>query len=337
MNKKYTFSLIIVILLVISFVIPPRQVQAETIPTFSIVTVEKDEDVTIYTYNFPANKTYKVLMGEYGTLGVGGIEVTTINTGTGGSFYGTFLIPAALQGRELIAIRLQGVDTPYYAYNWFYNDPEGDCACQPGYTGYPTFYIESVVEDTSVTIKTLNFPKNVEFKVLMGAYGTKGIGGFLVETINSGEGGVFTDTYSIPVDLKGLNRIAIRLESSSGYFAYNWFWNNTEEAADPGVPADPGYTGFPSFFITAVDEDNTVTVKTLNFPKDTDFVVTMGKMWTTGIGGYSVSTINSGVGGEFTQTFSVPAALYGLDRISIRLQAANGYYSYNWFWNNTYP
>jgi hypothetical protein len=337
MKKSNNILVILSLILVLTLVLPPKAVQAGTIPTFSIVDVEKDLNVTVYTYNFPANKTYKVLMGEYGTLGVGGIEVTTINTGTGGSFYGTFLIPAALFGRELIAIRLQGIDTPYYSYNWFYNDPDGDCGCNTDYSGIPTFKIDSVVKDTNVTIKAYNFPKGTEFKVLMGVYGTKAINGIYVETINTGDGGNFTDTYSIPADLKGLYQIAIRLESTSGYYAYNWFYNNTTTPVEPPVTPDPGYTGIPTFFITAVVKDNSVTIKTKNFPANTDFKVTMGKMWTAGIGGTPVVTVNSGTGGEFTQTFSIPSTLYGDARISIRLEAANGYYAYNWFWNNTYP
>ena len=337
MKKSQYILVILSLILGLTLVLPPKSVQASTIPVFSIVDVEKDLNVTIYTYNFPANKTYKVLMGEYGTLGVGGIEVTTINTGTGGSFYGTFLIPAALYGRELIAIRLQGVDTPYYSYNWFYNDTDGDCVCDADYSGIPTFKIDSVIKDTSVTIKAYNFPKDTEFKVLMGVYGTKGVNGFLVETINTGDGGEFTDTYTIPVDLKGLYQIAIRLESTSGYYAYNWFYNNTTTDVEPPVTPDPDYTGIPTFFITAVVKDNSVTIKTNNFPANADFKVTMGKMWTAGIGGTYVITLNSGTGGAFTQTFNIPPALYGEPRISIRLEAANAYYAYNWFWNNTYP
>ena len=62
----------------------------------------------------------------------------------------------------------------------------------------------------------------------MGKYGTKGIGGTLVATTDSGDGGTLTLTYDVPDDLKGLDRIAIRLEATSGgYYAYNWFWNNT--------------------------------------------------------------------------------------------------------------
>ncbi len=55
----------------------------------------------------------------------------------------------------------------------------------------PTFSIVSVVTDSTVTIKTYNFPKDLDFKVTMGLYGTKGVGGTLVSTTNSGAGGSF--------------------------------------------------------------------------------------------------------------------------------------------------
>jgi hypothetical protein len=61
----------------------------------------------------------------------------------------------------------------------------------------------------------------------MGVIGTKGIGGIVVETTDSGAGGAITETYDIPTALKGSALIAIRLQSpTSGYFAYNWFYNN---------------------------------------------------------------------------------------------------------------
>ena len=60
----------------------------------------------------------------------------------------------------------------------------------------------------------------------MGKYGTAGVGGTQVTTTDSGSGGTMDITYLIPAGLKGLDRIAIRMESSAGYYAYNWFWNN---------------------------------------------------------------------------------------------------------------
>lgn len=89
----------------------------------------------------------------------------------------------------------------------------------------PTISIMSVVKDTSVTIQTANFPANQSFNVTMGPIGSQGVGGTSAGTINSGAGGVFTATASIPTQLVGAQQIAIRLQSASGYYSYNWFWN----------------------------------------------------------------------------------------------------------------
>ena len=112
----------------------------------------------------------------------------------------------------------------------------------PVYTGpIPLIFIVDVIRDDTVTIRTANFPKNVEFAVLMNYYGTLGIAGLQVDTVNSGAGGELRWTFKIPDSLKGLQRIAIRLVSySTGYYAYNWFWNYSTIAgpASP-VPAPP--------------------------------------------------------------------------------------------------
>lgn len=226
-------------------------------PTFSIQAVVRDQSVTIKTNNFPANDTFTVTMGKFGTLGIGGTVVTTTNSGQGGIFTVTYTIPAGLQGQAKIAIRLQSPTTGYYAYNWFYNNTTAHATVQvtntpgpsptpkptstptatatPGpsptptvvYVGYPTFSIQSVVRDQSVTIRTNNLRPNDTFTVTMAPYGTLGIGGTVVATTSSGAGGTQTLTYDIPAGLKGSYRIAIRMYSAtSGYYAYNWFYNN---------------------------------------------------------------------------------------------------------------
>jgi len=340
MKKQKIVGLIVIVALFGSIFAGVSQVQASTYPTFSISEVKTDESVTILTNNMPANKNFNVLMGEIGTKGIDGIVVATLNSDKGGSFLATFPIPEQLKGRAQIAIRLEGTDNPYYAYNWFWNDakdgtwPEDyppaqppTCACN-----IPTFSIKSVVKGEDVTITTYNFPKNMEFTVLMGKMWTRGINGIEVATLNSGEGGSFEATFDIPAELANEERIAIRLEGTGGYYAYNWFWNNTA-STPPAEPVD-GYSGYPYFFITAVEKDTTVSFKAYNLPKDTDFAVLMGKMWTMGINGIEVTTLNSGEGGTLEATFAIPAELAGEQRIAIRLQG-EVYYAYNWFWNNT--
>lgn len=209
---------------------------AIVIPTFVIKAVDKNDTVTIQTDNLHLNDTYNVTMGAMGTRGINGIHVATVTTTTSGRITKTFSIPAALQGHEKIAIRLQSPSTGYYAYNWFYNadanlhligTPESSPPSGT-YQGYPYFFIAAVEKATSVTIDEHNFPANTTFIVRMNWMWTKGIAGAIVETVTTDSSGKLSDTkYLIPDFLQGSNKIAIRLESTStGYYAYNWFYNN---------------------------------------------------------------------------------------------------------------
>ena len=93
----------------------------------------------------------------------------------------------------------------------------------------PTFEIASVLRNKQVTIKTSDFPPDTDFVVTMGRFGTQGINGLEVARTNSGKGGSFTATYSIPAKFQGQHQIAIRLQSPTGYYSYNWFYNNSTE------------------------------------------------------------------------------------------------------------
>jgi hypothetical protein len=97
------------------------------------------------------------------------------------------------------------------------------------YSGVPTFSIKAVVRNSTVTIVTSNLPANDTFAVKMNYMGTRGVNGYQVATLASGSGGTQTLTYNTPTQLYGQRQIAIRLESTSGsgYYAYNWFYNNT--------------------------------------------------------------------------------------------------------------
>jgi len=200
-------------------------------PYFNIVSVSPDTSVTIRAYNFPANDTFKVMMNKIGTKGVNGIVVDTISSGSGGSFTATFSIPNALKGQRQIAIRLQSTTgSGYYAYNWFYNATAkyGTGGPYPvTYKGHPTITVTQVVKDKYIILRMVNLPKNDQFKVLMGKYGTKGVKGTQVETFSTGSGGTQTIKVKIPKNLKGVSPIAVRIQSTSGsgYFAYNWFYN----------------------------------------------------------------------------------------------------------------
>ncbi len=200
-------------------------------PYFYISSVSPDNSVTIKAYNFPANDTFKVTMNKIGTKGANGIVVDTIATGKGGSFTATFSIPNALKGQRQIAIRLQSTSgSGYYAYNWFYNAPAKFGTGGPyasTYKGHPTITVTKVVKDKYIILQMYNLPKNDQFKVIMGKYGTKGVKGTQVSTFSTGAGGSQSIKVKIPKNLKGVSPIAVRIQSTSGsgYFAYNWFYN----------------------------------------------------------------------------------------------------------------
>lgn len=242
------------------------------IPTFRITGVTRDQNVTIETNNFPRGQVFTVTMGAFGTQGIGGIVVGTLDSGNGGTLTATFNIPAQLAGSNRIAIRAQTSHAnPFFAYNWFFNNTTGTggqptatavptmtttpppptvtpSPTSPGtggqptatatavpqpppppYTGIPTFTVCSVVRNDTVTIMPHNFPSGQIFTVTMGPFGTQGIGGYVVGTIDTSQPSIGRYTFNIPDQLDNSYRIAIRAQTSHAnpFFAYNWFYNTT--------------------------------------------------------------------------------------------------------------
>jgi hypothetical protein len=215
------------------------------------------------------------------------------------------------------------------------------CALLLGLVGFaqaspiPTISILSITPGVSVTIGGSNFPPGKNFTVTMGTYGSYGVGGTVVGTYASGSGAYFTSTYAIPSGLAGLDKIAIRFDSGTGFFSYNWFYNSGS-APTPGGPTPvPGYAGYPTFSISSVASGSSVTILTQNMPVGQAFTVRMGYYGTLGVGGQVVGTTTD-AGGSYSATFSIPSWLASQSMIAIRLDGPTGYYyAYNWFYNNT--
>lgn len=335
MKKLTTISILamVAVLLIVN-----GQAQALTIPTTSIQGVTQNEEVTIVTYNFPANLDFEVRMGLFGTKGVDGILIGMINSGAGGSLKLTFPIPTGLHAESLIAIRLESTYGGYYAYDWFYNTDygthDGGVAIEDLALG-ASITVSAVDPGESATIKATDLPTNEDFTVLMGLYGTQGIGGINVGTVNAGTAGDLTESFDIPASLADEEKIAIRFESEdSSLVLHTWFVNVAGVSGGMTYPVIT-YSGIPTISILEVNEDEDVTIQTYNYPANKDFMVLMGKFGTRGVGGVLVTTINSGDGGTFEATFDIPETLAGENLIAIRLQTAdNYYYSYDWFYNS---
>ncbi|NPV84861.1 MAG: hypothetical protein HPY45_02475 [Anaerolineae bacterium] len=96
-----------------------------------------------------------------------------------------------------------------------------------GVPGMATIGIVAVKRDESVTVQANEFPANQQYIVFMGYQGTRGVNGISVGTFNTGAGGTFTETFKIPVSLKGNAVIDIRVVFEDGKYAYNFFYNTS--------------------------------------------------------------------------------------------------------------
>jgi hypothetical protein len=323
--KKLSLTIILVLIMTLVLV---NNVPAGTVQTISIVGVTEDEKVTIQTFDFPSNRDFDVRMGEFLTLGVGGTVVGTVNSGTGESQKFTFDIPRALRGQEKIAIRMDSKTDGFYAFNWFYNTNYGTheegLPIEPEKLN-PLISVVTAKKDAFVTIQGSRFPSDESFDVLMGKSGTQGIGGIKAGSFTPRPDGTIFVTFNIPESIKSETRIDIRVASTtSDLFAHTWFDNVTGAVGGAGTGTGTAivYTGIPTISIISVVAGESVTVRTHNYPANRTFNVLMGQIGTRGIGGTQVTTINSGAGGSFVETFDIPASLKDNFQIAIRLQTA---------------
>jgi hypothetical protein len=217
-------------------------------------------------------------------------------------------------------------------------------ASAPSASTIPTFVIKAVDANNLVTIQTDNLRLNDMYIVTMGAMGTRGVNGIQVGTITTTTNDRVTKTFTIPAALSGSYQISVRLQSpSTGYYAYNWFYNSDANLTLIGTPEPPysgcGYCGYPYFSITAVDQANSVTIQGYNFPPNTTFDVRMNWMYTRGVAGAIVETVTTDSSGNLSDsTYAIPDFLQGSYKIAIRLESsATGYYAFNWFYNNDAP
>lgn len=348
MKRLAPFFTTLLLLAVLATSVAASPVNLYTAPAFKVTQVIPNGYVYIQLINFPADTEVKVYMDEYGTLAIGGALVGSFNSSSASEFKVEMATVVFNQYRA--AIRLEAPDKGIYISGYFINvasaDPTTTTTTTYGTSGpVPTLEIVKVDPDKTVTVKTHNFPIGDTFDALLDEYGTLAVNGFVMDTVKTTSSSE-TFTFDIPDDLKGMARIAIRLESDySGYYSYNWFNNRPYGISGP-VTTPPPTTPVPSlpagvvptFFITAVTQNGSVTVQTRNLPANDTFDVYMNSFGTAGAGGTKVDSVSTGSGGIQTYTFSIPASVQGLSRIAIRMQStSSGYYGYNWFWNSTYP
>ena len=91
----------------------------------------------------------------------------------------------------------------------------------------------------------------------------------------------------------------------------------------------------PLISVVSVEKNVSVTISGVNFPTGRNFTVRMGPYGSLGIGGTIVGVYDSSLGSSFTATYAIPSSLAGANKIAIRLESGDGFYSYNWFVNDS--
>jgi hypothetical protein len=91
-------------------------------------------------------------------------------------------------------------------------------------SSYPRVSIAWVDADLKVGVRTYAFPTTGTYTVSMGV-GPRG--GTIVTTGTCGTSTSFAVVYDIPVALKGVSPLYIRVDFSNGTWAVNWFYNLT--------------------------------------------------------------------------------------------------------------
>jgi hypothetical protein len=203
---------------------------------------------------------------------------------------------------------------------------------QPVSAAVPNINILGVKADESVTIRASGFPADVNFTVRMDVAGNLGIDGIVVKEFNSGKGGTFDATYSIPAELRGKKTLAIRLESSAGYFAYNWFNNRTWGTPPSGDTPVPVTGEKPYIRFAGVEQNESVTVEAFNFPPNVNLSVRVGPYYTFFRDYVIVTNVNSGSTGAFKFTINLPEVVEDEELVTVRLDGG-GRYAFNAFKN----
>jgi hypothetical protein len=199
---------------------------------------------------------------------------------------------------------------------------------QAAFAAVPTFSFTTIKVGESVTIQAVNFPQNTNFTVRMDIFGNLAIGGTIVGTVNSGTGN-FNATFNIPASLKDKSTIAIRLDSTSDWYSYNWFTNKTNSTT---VPPTTTYAG-PYIEVIAVDANKEITVQAHGFPASQDFKIRVGPYYTFFTDYVVVGTVYSGSGGSFKFNVQLPAVVKDVYLATVRLDSPQKVYAYNAFRN----
>lgn len=197
--------------------------------------------------------------------------------------------------------------------------PQAAVSAAPNPVVIVTFDVLAVKTDTSVTIRTRDFPIRTKFTVRMDVVGKQAAGGPVVGELASDKGGEIDATFPIPEALRGKVILAIRVESADGYLGTNWFFNEnyTSPKLNPKVK--------PSMAFTEVKKSTSVTVTAKNLLPSTRYSVRVGPYYTFYKDYVFADSFTSTLDGTGQITIPLDKNVQAADYIMVRLDGGGQY------------
>ncbi len=93
-------------------------------PSITVLAVEKNRAVTLQANDFPKDQTFTIRVGPFQDFFKKYVEVGTVNSGSGGSFKFTVLLPVEVRDVDMITVRLDSRQGNF-AFNAFKNVDTG--------------------------------------------------------------------------------------------------------------------------------------------------------------------------------------------------------------------
>ncbi|MBT3669623.1 MAG: hypothetical protein HON98_00245 [Chloroflexi bacterium] len=122
-------------------------------PTFWVHDVQRNDSITLSVENFPAGKTYQVILSYIGGHFAQGMVVGGLDDNLGSKFTKTFTIPYRLYEERLLGVMVRdSKNEQNYAYNVFANLDDWN-SLKP-YSLYPVAHSSAQSNGTSVDIWT---------------------------------------------------------------------------------------------------------------------------------------------------------------------------------------
>lgn len=192
----------------------------------------------------------------------------------------------------------------------------------------PIITIIGVEKNTAITVKADYFPANQVFRIRVGPFDNFFNEYVDVGTINSGAGGTFKFTVLLPEQVKDVERITVRLDSSPGVYAYNYFKNVTSGSIPPvatpvtSTVCEVSISPARSSVVDAgYDFDAVWTIKNIS-----------GKTWETGTLDYKY--IRGTELHKYEKLYDLNQEVKSGDKVTIRVDMmaplSAGTYSTNW-------